>query len=84
MQHKNCRPDCYCIASEKSKDKDREQVKSSSSSSSDSSSNEDDNKESNEPDYNEDFVTIGNQSSTLLHIKTSRNQKRRRHHIDRI
>ena len=41
--------------SEKSKDKDkeREQVKSSPSTSSDSNSNEDDNKESKEPDYDD-------------------------------
>jgi hypothetical protein len=42
------------VASEKSKDKDKEdQVKSSASTSS-NSRNEDNNKESNEPDYNDD------------------------------
>jgi hypothetical protein len=45
----------FVSESEKSKDKDKEeQVKSSTSSSSDGSGNEDNNKESNEPDYNED------------------------------
>src|SRR2546423_13314599 len=42
------------VASEKSKDKDKEEQVKCSSSSSDNSGNEDNDKESNEPDYNED------------------------------
>jgi hypothetical protein len=42
------------VAFERSKDKDREQVRSSTSSSSDGSGNEEDNKATEEPDYDED------------------------------
>jgi hypothetical protein len=57
----------FVSESEKSKDKEKEQVKSSSSfsSSSDNSSSEDDNKESKEPDYDDE--KLDSRSAKLLY-----------------
>jgi hypothetical protein len=58
----------FVTESEKSKDKEKEdQVKSSPSSSSDGSGNEDNNKEPNEPDYDDDEKSdkVGEESKSM-------------------